>query len=391
MIQTEDFIRRWCCQLSLNDLPDVTFVETNPEKILADIIKDYENAYFESTGERVILRPADPIRIFLYTQALREIQLRHVIDETGKQNLLKYAKGNVLDHKGARVRAIRGVAMPSKTRMRLRFSQARPTITILDRGIRFSPGTNIYFETDRSYELPAGEQELIVNVTCTESGVVGNGLLPGQINVIVDPQPYLVDAENIDLTQGGTDIEDDDSYRIKIYNAPEGLSVAGPEAAYEYHAKAYSTLIEDVKVNSPSPGVIDIRVLLKNGELPSAGFIAELDSHFGKGLRPLTDRVQFAAPDVVSYDLDVTYYISSDQIENANEIQERVQIALDSFVIWQKRKIGRDINDSELVFLLRQAGAKRVEVRQPSFTSISEVSVAHANSISLTYGGMESD
>lgn len=377
--------------MSLSNLPDVSFVETNPEQVLADIIKDYENAYYESTGVRKILQPADPIRIFLYTQALREIQLRHIIDETGKQNLLKYAQGNVLDHLGARVRAIREQAKPAKTRMRLYFSQARPTITIIDKGVRFSPGTNIYFETERSYELPAGVQELIVSVICTDTGFIGNGLLPGQINVVVDPQPYLVEAENVDLTQGGADIEDDASYRERIYNAPEGLSVAGPEGAYEFHTKSYSTLIEDVKVTSPTPGVVDIRVLLQNGELPSEGFINELDTYFGKGLRPLTDQVQISVPEIVAFDIDVTYYISSNLIENANEIQESIQSALDSFVVWQRRKIGRDINDSELVFLMRQAGAKRVEVRQPDYVEISETSVAHAGTINLIFGGFEND
>lgn len=375
----------------LSSLPDITFVETDPEKIIADKINDYENAYFESTGTRKQLYPGDPIRIFLYTEALREIQLRHIIDETGKQNLLKYARNENLDHLGARVKTPRRKAKPSFTRMKLKFSQARQSISIIPKGTRFSPQTNIYFETDKTYELAIGEQELIVSVVCTEAGSLGNGFLLGQLNVIVDPLPFLIEAINIDVTQGGEDLEDDELYREKIYNAPEGLSVAGPEGAYKFHTKAYSSQITDVRVTSPTPGVVDIRVLLQDGELPSRGFLEGLEAYFDKEKRPLTDKVIANVPDVIKYNIDVKYYVAKTDIENLERIQLSVNAALKDYIKWQKSKIGRDINDSELIFLLRRAGAKRVDVVTPKYTPVDANTVAHADVISMVYGGLEDD
>ena len=377
--------------MGLRNLPDISFVETNPELIIAEKIKNYEDAYFESTGVSKKLASGDPIRIFLYTEALREIQLRHIIDETAKQNLVKYARNEKLDHIGARVKTPRRPFFAAKTRMLLKFSQARPGISNIPKGTRFSPGTNIYFATEQNYELAAGEQELIASVDCTTAGVAGNDFLPGQINVIVDPLPFLVEASNLDVTQGGADGEDDEDYRERVYNAPEGLSVAGPDSAYEFHTKAYSSLIKDVKVLSPSPGVIDIRIILESGEIPSVSFIDGLKKHFGKNLRPLTDKVEIGAPDIVKYDIDITYFILNEDIENINVIQSKVEKALDEFILWQKEKSGRDINTSELIFKIRAAGAKRVEVRLPSFLSIDDTEVAHADNVTLVYGGLEDD
>ncbi|MFX3672868.1 MAG: baseplate J/gp47 family protein [Paenisporosarcina sp.] len=375
----------------LNDLPDITFVETNPEQILTQIIREYENAYFESTGMVKKLYPGDPIRIFLYTQALREIQLRHVIDDTAKQNLLKYARGNNLDHLGARVRVPRGEEKAAVTRMTLKFSQAFPDIYIIPIGTRFSPGNNLFFATQNEFVLPAGTQEMIINVDCEEKGVIGNDLLPGQINIIVDPLPFLTFATNLDVTQGGVNIESDDDYRESIYLAPASFSVAGPDAAYIYHTKTYSPLIDDVRVSVPSGGVIDIRVLLNEGELPSVTFLEGLNNHFNKSIRPLTDLVQTGAPLIVPYDIEATYYISSEQLGDITSVQEKINSALEEFISWQKSKIGRDVNPSELVFKLREAGAKRVVIVSPSHAVINDTEVANANVVTLNYGGIEDE
>ncbi|WP_313891114.1 baseplate J/gp47 family protein [Psychrobacillus sp.] len=377
--------------MSLSDLPDIEFVETNPEVIIAEIVNDYQNAYFESTGTRKLLQPGDPIRIFLYTQALREIQLRHVINETAKQNSVKYAKGANLDLLGARMKTPRNKAKPARTRMLLKFSKAFSQIILIPQGNRFSPGSNVFFETETVNELQPGEQELVVNVIASDLGASGNNFLVGQINVIVDSMPFLIEASNLDVTQGGEDIEEDDPYRIRVYLAPEGMSVAGPESAYEYLVKGYSSSVIDARILNPADGVVDIRVILKNGDLPTTTFLDGLLKYLGKDKRPLTDKVQASAPDVVSYNVNVTYYVSGSDISKLATIQSNVQVAINEFILWQKSKTGRDINPSELIFKLRQAGAKRVEVISPSFQVLNENEVAHADQVSYIYGGLEDE
>ena len=360
---------------------------------LDNTIANYENAYFESTGEKITLVPGDPIRIFLYAQALREIQLLNKINDAGRQNLLKYARGDVLRNIGAISKTDINEAKKAKTRMKLTFSRASTSAFVLPVGWRVSPANNLFFATTEPHRLEAGETELIITVECESAGTVGNGYLPGQINVIVDPQPYLIAAVNIDETQGGAELEDDDSFKERIYLAPEKRAVAGPEDFYTALVKDYSQAIDVVKVASLAPGQVDIFVLLQNGEIPSQSFLSGLYDYLSpKSRRPMTDRLSCNAPSVTTYDVDFTYYIRSSDIGRESIIMQKVEQSVAEFNRWQKAEIGRDINPSKLTALVVEAGAKRLDVRAPIFRVItSETEVANVANVNLVYGGVEDD
>ena len=68
-------------------MPDVNFIETDPEKIKSDIINRYETAAGRT------LSAGDPVRLFLLTIASEIIQLRQVFNHGAQQNLLTYAQG----------------------------------------------------------------------------------------------------------------------------------------------------------------------------------------------------------------------------------------------------------------------------------------------------------
>ena len=59
--------------------------------------------------------------------------------------------------------------------------------------------------------------------------------------------------------------------------------------------------------------------------------------------------------------------------------------------MWQKEVIGRDINPSELVRCIMEAGAKRVEIKQPVFQNINHTELAQCNTQTIKYGGLEYD
>ena len=378
--------------ITLNDLPEVNFAEKDINQILTDMISGYEKAYFESTGVRKKLYPGDPIRIFLYSQALREFQLRVIIDDAAKQNLLKYSRGDNLDNLAAPSKTERFLAAPAIVKVRFRLSQARPTDVTIPKNTRVSPGNGIYFATNEDVLISSGIQEIIINTTCTEAGIIGNGFAPEQISILVDPLPWTATVENIETSQGGMDEEDDDNYRERIHLAPEGYSVAGPSGAYEYFARQYSSLVSEVRVDSPSDGVVDIRILLQDGELPEQSFLEGIYSYLSdKERRPLTDKVEVHAPDIVNYNIDLIYYISSNNMGSEELIKTKVTEAVEEYIRWQKLKIGRDINPSELTAKIILAGAKRVEINSPIHTVIDKNSVAIVDSINATYGGIEDE
>jgi len=378
--------------LKKTELPDVTFVEADINKILIDMIKEYEEAHFESTGERKKLRPGDPIRVFLYTQALRELQLRVKMNDSAKQNLLAFARNENIEHLGAFSKTERFEATAATVPIKIVLSESRPSDETIIEGTRVSPDADLYFALEEDLVVEAGVTEVETTAKCLEKGSIGNGFIPGQINILVDPIPWVQSVENTEESSGGADEESDDSLRERIHLAPEGFSVAGPEGAYEYFVRQYSSLIEDTRITSPSDGVVDIKVLLQNGELPSSSFLTDLDNYLSnKERRPLTDNLTVNAPGTVSYDLDVTYYLRTSDEDKEGELQEQVEAAIDNYITWQRSKINRDINPSELTAKAIQAGAKRIDIVSPSYTTINNSNVAVVNTKNITYGGLEDE
>ena len=216
--------------------------------------------------------------------------------------------------------------------------------------------------------------------------------MPGEINKIVDPAPFWASAENVTKSEGGADTESDEAYRDRIQEAPEKFSTAGPALAYEYHAKAASALIVDVSVDSPAPGEVIVYPLLKGGVIPGNEILTLVDKKLNdRSIRPLTDKVSVKAPESVKYDVDVLYYIDRRDATEAAQIQARAESTVQEFSAWQKERLGRDINPTELYYRLRAAGVKRAEIKSPVFTATNKKQVAIADSVKASFGGLEDE
>ncbi|MFA8302285.1 baseplate J/gp47 family protein [Paenibacillus alvei] len=315
-----------------------------------------------------------------------------VINQTAKQNLLRYAQGDYLDHLGAMVETERLAASPALTTVRFHLSVPLAEAVLIPAGTRVSPGSEIFFATSNVGEIKPGALHIDLSCRCLTPGQGGNGFIPGQISTLVDPLPWIDQVKNLTTSAGGTDREDDDHYRERIYTSPERFSVAGPTGAYQYWARSANKDIMDVLVWSPAPAEVEIRVLMRDGELPSSDILQAVHATCNSDrIRPLTDKVTVLAPDAVSYDIDMTYWIDSLNATDAASIQNRVQQAVTTYIQWQKARIGRDINPSELIRLAMNAGARRVAVTSPAYTVIEKTQVAIATAPKVTYGGIEDD
>ena len=105
----------------------------------------------------------------------------------------------------------------------------------------------------------------------------------------------------------------------------------------------------------------------------------------------MTDQVTVAAPAEVAYSIAMTYYINRSDSARAVTIQEAVTQAVADYQTWQ-RAIGRDINPSKLVAMIMAAGAKRVTVTAPTYTTVEATKVsALSGDPVITYGGLEDD
>ena len=82
------------------------------------------------------------------------------------------------------------------------------------------------------------------------------------------------------------------------------------------------------------------------------------------------------------------YFIDRKRATQASEIQEAVEAAIHDWITWQRLKLGRDINPSELNHRMLAAGAKRTEILSPSFRVLQASELAVISSSSIIYGGL---
>jgi phage-related baseplate assembly protein len=376
---------------NLFGLSDITFASKDAAEIKRDIITKFEAAFFDATGERLTLYPSDPRQLFLSTIADVIVLQRNIIDYAVKQNMLAFADGIPLEHLGLPMSVARLPAQRAGAVIRFTLSVPQSGIMIIPSGIRVTPGGgNLYFATDDNLEIPAGELTGDVHATALEPGESANGFLPGQINRLVDPLPYIQSIANITTSEGGADIEGDENLRERIHLAPESFSNAGSKGAYIFWARTATQLIVDVGVYSPEPGVVNIFPLLEDGGIPGQEILDAVAAACNADtIRPMTDLVYVLPPQPVEFDLRVTWYLERSNATRIIDISSRVNHAVWSWLVWQRSKLGRDINLSELISQVVQAGAKRVVVESPDFRVLEFNEVAIAASESVIYGGIE--
>lgn len=378
---------------TLSNFPDISFIDNlTIDTLIDEMINDYQDKYKEVTGINVSLAQADPYRMILYTCAVQIYQAMQYADRAGKQSFLKYSYGDFLDNLGA----LRGIARlqptPATTTMRFEIDSVLNAAVQIPAGTRITNGNEVYFSTDEYTEIPVGELYVDVSATSTTTGVGNNGFRAGEINILVETLPYISKVSNIAETAGGSDMESDDSLADRIYIASSAYSVAGPVDAYIYWTKTVSSDIADVNVTSPAPCEVDVRFILNGGVLPGEALIQKVgDMLNDSNIKPLTDKVTVAAPTTVTCDIDLVYYINESDKATADTIKALVGTAVDVYKEWQCSSIGRDINPSYLIGKIMGAGAKRVNVTSPVFTSLADTEVAAIGTVNIVYGGIEND
>lgn len=241
--------------------------------------------------------------------------------------------------------------------------------------------------------LKAGENFVEVSATCTEEGTIGNDYVAGQINVLADPVLNISNVENCTTSQGGQDEYDDEALRENIFLFPSTYSTAGPNAAYEYFVKSYSTEIISVNiVQNNVAAEVDIYIMLADGKVPDEQYCKALvDYLVGLECTPADDKIYVKAPEVVRYKITGKYYIAKSNRENETLIKESVLEAASYFVSECYSNIGNDIIPDKLIELTRIAGAKRLELTAPNFTQIADTQIAICDGIELLYGELEDD
>lgn len=373
--------------------PDIQFVETDTETIINSMIALFELMYEEMTGKKKKVYPGSPERLFISWCAAIVIQQRVLIEETAKKNVPRYAEGEYLDSLAELFHDIERLpAEPAVATFRCYISEQQPQSVYVPAGTRITFDGEITFATTEELEIKAGEIYGDVVAECQTAGTVGNDLAPGQVTEIVDVYDYFLSVENITKTSGGTDEEEDAEYYYRMRESMESFSTAGPENGYIYFAKSVSTAISDIAATSPEAGVVDVRVLLKDGQEATETILQQIEEKLNaKDVRPMTDIVTVSVPDKNIFNVDLTYYIEKNTQASSTIIAQEANAAVEKYIEWQTEKMGRDINPSKLVELMMAAGIKRVDVREPVFCVVENTHVATLGDKNVINGGNENE
>lgn len=363
------------------------FVDSDAETVLQNLVAHFE----EETGE--ILNAGDQRRIFLQGFAYAISVFLNELEETGKQNLLRYSTGDALDAIGELMGISREPARGAECILKFSLSAVQANAVCIPAGTRATPDGELFFATDEALVIAEGSQAGFVSATCTTEGENGNGFLAGQIDTLVDGIAYVQSVENTDESHSGADSETDDDLRDRIREAPASYSTCGAELSYDYWARMASDDVGDVAIDSPSAGVVRIAVIKENGVIPAANdpvIAAVTDACSAEDRRPLTDSVSVVPAVATSTSIDFTYYISNDDIGQIDEIQAAVLSAVTEYKEWQTTSIGKDINPDHLRKLVLNAGASRCVVAAPVYTEVNKPNVAQftAAADSVVFGGM---
>lgn len=375
--------------------PDIEFLETDTETVISSMIALYEEMQRAAGRDNYKVRPGNPERVFISWMAAIIVQQRTLINETAKMNVPRYAaKSENEEYLDSLAEIFKDTqrlpASPASATFRFYISEPQQQSTIIPAGTRISFDGVIIFATSEVLEIRAGETSGEVEAVCTQPGTVGNGLVAGQVKEVVDLFDHYQKAENITTTSGGAEKEDNESYYERMRDSMESFSTAGPINGYIYWTKTVSTAVLDVAVTSPEACYVDVRVILRDGQEATEAVLKEIEEALNASdIRPLTDIVTVSAPETVDFSIDATFWIAQPNRESAAAIEREVRAAVDSFIIWQTSKMGRDINPSYLTKLMMDAGAKRVEVRQPTFQSVADIAVGKLKSKSVLNGGLE--
>ena len=370
------------------------FIPTDASALVSALVSGYERL----TGASV--QPASPEKLFIQWVADVLLQERALNNYTGNQNIPSRASGENLDALGELFYVTeRPAAQPAVCSQRFHISQAQAAAILIPAGTRVTDASGaLVWETVEDVYVGIGDTCADVQVRCQTPGVAGNGYAAGQLNTIIDLFDYYDHCENTTASDGGADEASDGEYYELMRASMDAYSTAGPQGGYIYHAKRVSTKIADVAANSPTPGTVDLYVLMDDGTIAQPEIKnAVLAACSADTVRPLTDLISVKDPETAAYDIAFTYYIPAESPLSPADIEAAVDAAVKQYVAWQCGRLGRDINPSYLIGLLMQTGIKRVDLTAPAFTVLRDGSnqdtpqVAAIGGITATNGGYEDE
>lgn len=346
----------------------IQFITLDPDGVVASLKTKYE----QLTGR--VVQPAQVEMLIFNAIGYRISLIEQRINETANKCFVEFANGQAMEELGRPLGVVRLPASVATCTIRFTLIDGHGDMTI-PAGIRVqSTDGQAVFITIESAIVESADTYVDIKAECTQGGIVGNGYAIGIVSVILDPQPYVSGAGNLDITANGSDGETDDELRQRIFLAPDSFSVAGPKGAYKFFAKSAHPNIVDVAVTigheledpfDVIPGQVDIFPLMNDGEDPDSEIIDAIMAICNdEKVRPLTDTVLVKAPTRTDYTMDIQLVNLPTAVQA--DIEALVTANLEAYRDDRKKRLGVDVVINQIIAICQVPGVYKVTVVSPS-------------------------
>lgn len=184
-------------------------------------------------------------------------------------------------------------------------------------------------------------------------------------------------------------MESDEALRLRVPAAFEGLSVAGPTAAYELHAKSADGRVADASATSPSPAEVVLTVLSREGDgTADNDLLAVVEKALNnESVRPVADYLTVRSAEIIPYSVEATIFLYPGP--EAEPVMAAAKASLQKYIASQTQ-LGRDIRRSALYAALHVEGVQRVELVSPlNDVVLNKTQAASCMQWNVTNGGTD--
>lgn len=197
------------------------------------------------------------------------------------------------------------------------------------------------------------------------------------------------EGEQVVLLSLGGNLESDEALRLRVPAAFEGLSVAGPTAAYEFHARSADGRVADASATSPAPAEVVLTVLSREGDGTAGKDLLDVVEKAlnSENVRPVADRLTVRSAEIIPYRVEATIFLYPGP--EAEPVMAAAKASLQKYIASQTR-LGRDIRRSAIFAALHVEGVQRVELASPlADVVLNKTQAASCTQWSVTNGGTD--
>jgi len=333
------------------------------------IVKELLPGYIPSESDNVML----VLRAFSY----RELYLRASFNQMAKAFFLSTAQNNDLDNLAETLYGLYRL-QGSKPYADMEFS----VTTILPYDVLIPAGFELVDETSTHFAkllddvvIKAGEEKAIGKIELQEY-IVSSSV---KTEIQVSPLPYLQVKQLNDFINGSNPESDEDfKQRIRISLADK--STAGSSMTYKSFTFKADERVEDVKVLSPSAGVVDVVYYSGNADALMQERIENTLN--ADEVRPLTDLVVVKKANEIVFDVEAEIVIKNG-VDSSAVYSNAISNLKSTF---SKMNIGEDISVAKIIHSLMVDNVIDVSLIAPTENiEIDDYSIAILGNTNITY------